>query len=376
MIEVQPDVVGILSSVPDCRMDRTKAYSLSAILLGTLIAVICDCDSYVEVADFMESQREWLGKYVDMSNGAPSHDTISRVYRLLSPVALSRAFSQCLDLLQIKLKHKIVSIDGKCMRGSFDHLTNKRAIYMVSAWAVERGLVLGQIKVDQKSNEITAIPELLEMIDVTGAIITIDAMGCQHKIAKTIRDKGADYVLAVKGNQRKMYAAVTSALNAALDTPEAGILSQTTRHFDKAHGRIEERCYVCLNADAIKGANLAGKWVGMSSLIAVERRCTKNGKTTTERRYFISSLPPDVEILAHAIRGHWGIENNLHWVLDVTFREDHSRVRMDHGAENFAIIRHLSLNILNSDISPKVSIRRKRKRAARETAYRELLLMN
>jgi predicted transposase YbfD/YdcC len=376
MIDVQPSVIGILASVPDCRLDRTKAYSLCAILLGTLIGVICDCDSYVDVADFMRSQREWLGQYVDMSNGAPSHDTISRVFRILSPVALSKAFSECLDILQIKLKDKIVAIDGKCVRRSYDHASGQRPIYMVSAWVVERGLVLGQIKVDKKSNEITAIPKLLDLIDVTGAIITIDAMGCQREIAKIIVDKGADYVLAVKDNQKKLANVVTHVLDTAMDTPGAGLQSEWVKFVDRAHGRFEERRYLCLSADAIKGSNLASKWAGLLSLIAVERRSAKDGKTTTERRYFISSLPPNVDTLAKAVRGHWGIENSLHWVLDVTFNEDNSRVRMDHGPENFAIIRHLSLNILKRDTSPKVSIRRKRKMAAREVTYRETLLKN
>ncbi len=375
MIDPNRDVISILSSVPDCRLDRTKAHSLCSILLGTLIAVICDCDSYVEVADFIESQFDWLSQYVDMPNGPPSHDTISRVFRLLKPVTLSEAFSECLDLMHVKLKDKVVAIDGKCLRGSFDAFTGQSAMYMVSAWAVERGLVLGQIKVDEKSNEITAIPQLLELIDLTGAVVTIDAMGCQRKIAQAIVDKGADYVLAVKGNQPELKDAVTYALDKALDTPGTGE-SQRAKYFNKDHGRLEERRYLCLDADTISWAELGSKWAGLNSLVVVECQSTKDGKTTTERRYFISSLPPNVHTLARAVRGHWGIENSLHWVLDVNFREDHSRVRMDHSAENFAIIRHLTLNILKRDESKNVSVRRKRKRAARETQYRELLLKN
>lgn len=376
MDEPVRDVLSVLNSVPDCRMDRTKAHSLCSILLGTLIAVICDCDSYVEVADFMESQLDWLSQYVDMPYGPPSHDTISRVFRLLDPTTLSKAFSDCLDLMQVKLKDKVVAIDGKCLRGSFDTYSEKSAIYMVSAWAVEHGLVLGQIKVDDKSNEITAIPKLLELIDLTGAVVTIDAMGCQRKIAQAIVDKGADYVLAVKGNQPELEEAVTYALNTALDTPDTGLESQRVKFFDKDHGRLEERRYLCLDADVIAWAELGTKWAGLRSLVVVECRSTKDGKTTTERRHFISSLPPTVNTLARAVRSHWGIENSLHWVLDVNFREDHSRVRMDHGPENFAIIRHLTLNILKRDESKNVSVRRKRKKAAREPQYRELLLIN
>ena len=376
MVDPSRGVISVLSSVPDCRLDRTKAHSLCSILLGTLIAVICDCDSYVEVADFMQSQFTWLIQYVDMPNGPPSHDTISRVFRLLKPVTLSKAFSDCLDLMQVKLKDKVVAIDGKCLRGSFDTYTDKSAIYMVSAWAVERGLVLGQIKVDDKSNEITAIPQLLDLIDLTGAVVTIDAMGCQRKIAQAIVDKGADYLLAVKGNQPELEDAVTYALDTALDTPGTGLESQRVKFFDKDHGRLEERRYLCLNADTISWSELSSKWAGLKSLVVVEYRSTKDGKTTTERRYFISSLPPNVTTLARAVRGHWGIENSLHWILDVNFREDHSRVRMDNGPENFAIIRHLTLNVLKGDGSKNISIRRKRKKAAREPQYRDLLLKN
>jgi predicted transposase YbfD/YdcC len=323
----------------------------------------------------MESQRDWLSQYVDMTNGAPSHDTISRVFRLLDPVALSKAFYECLELLQIKLTGKVVAIDGKCVRGSFDRVAGQKAIHMVSAWAVERGLVLGQVKVDEKSNEITAIPKLLEMLDLKGAIITIDAMGTQRKIAQLIHDKGGDYVLAVKENQLGLYDAVKSVLDIAFDTPHEGPHPDEATSFDNHHGRTEHRRFVSLSVEAIEWAELDGKWPGLRSLVAVERRCITHKKTTVQRRYFISSLPPSVKPAAKAIRSHWGIENGLHWVLDISFREDHSRVRKDHSPENMAVVRHFTMNILKRDTS-NISIRRKRKKAAREVAYREQLLKN
>jgi predicted transposase YbfD/YdcC len=375
MLCTRPDVIEVLSAVPDPRVDRTKAHSLCAILVGTLVAVICDCDCYVEVADFMESQRDWLSQYVDMTNGAPSHDTISRVFRLLDPVALSKAFYKCLEMLQVKLTGKVVAIDGKCVRGSFDRIAGQKPIHMVSAWAVERGLVLGQVKVNEKSNEITAIPELLEMLDLKGAIITIDAMGTQRKIAQLIHDKGGDYVLAVKENQGGLHDAVKSVLDIALDMPHEGPQPDEATSFDNHHGRTEYRRFASLSVEAIAWAELDGKWPGLRSLVAVERRCITYKKTTVERRYFISSLPPSVKPVAMAIRSHWGIENGLHWVLDISFREDHSRVRKDHSPENMAVIRHFTMNILKRDIS-NISIRRKRKKAAREVAYREQLLKN
>lgn len=374
MSTFRPDIVQILGSVPDPRIDRTKAHNLCSMLVGTLSAVLCGCDSYVEVADFMESQIEWLSRFVDMSNGAPSHDTITRVFRLLDPVSLSKAFQECLELLQVKLSGKVVAIDGKCVRGSHDRASEQSAIYMVSAWAVEAGLVLGQIKVDEKSNEITAIPRLLELLDLQGVTVTIDAMGTQRKIAQMIQERGGDYVLAVKANQPELYDAVKSVMDIAFDTPHEGPEPDVVNTMDNQHGRLEVRKYASLTADAIGWADLSEKWPGLASIAAVESQVTKDGKTTLERRYYISSLTPKVRHIGKAIRSHWGIENSLHWVLDVNFREDHSRARKDNGPENMVVARHFALNLLKREQAGNISIRRKRNKAAFEPPYRERLL--
>ena len=365
----KPSTVALLDhfgTLPDPRIERHRWHKLGDILVIAVCAVLCGAESYPAIEDFGREREEWWRQFLEFPEGIPSHDTFNRVWRLLDPVEFQRCFLGWMQAVAEVTAGEVGAIDGKALRRSSAQGTSKRAIHMVSAWASENGVVLGQRKVDTKSTEITAIPELLELLLLKGCIVTIDAMGCQRAIAETILEQGADYVLALRGNQPTLEQAVErfflTGPEAEVNRPQSDYSEQTER----GHGREETR-RVWISAN-LEGELAAAAWPGLQSIGMGEATRTVGGKTSIEQRFYLSSLPPDAEQFARAVRKHWSVENQLHWSLDVPFREDQSRLRTGHGAENFAVLRHIALNLLRQEPSPK-SLPRKRLACALNPDY-------
>jgi predicted transposase YbfD/YdcC len=356
------------ADLEDPRMDRTKLHPLENILIIALCAAICGAEGWVEVEQFGEAKRTWFAKYLDLTNGIPSHDTFGRVFGLLDAERFQHCFINWVEAICQVLKEQVVSFDGKALRASHNRTIGKDAIYMVSAWATENEVVLGQTKVDDKSNEITAIPALLELLELSGCIVTIDAMGCQKEIASKIVDQGADYVLALKGNQGKLYADAKTLFEdaQAIDFADCDY----HRTVDKGHGRIEIReCWATAHPEYIAALYKPELWTKLQTVVMVRTERRIGDKCETETRYYISSLPGNAKQILSAVRQHWHIENRLHWVLDVTFREDDSRIRTGNAPQNMAVIRHMALNLLKQEQSTKLSMRCKRLRAGWNDSY-------
>lgn len=315
----------IFAQIPDPRINRRKLHLLDDILLLTLLAVICGAESYEAIELFGKSKSDFLKKILQLPNGIPSHDTLERVFKRIDSNAFEEAFVAWIKTLEMTTAGKIISIDGKTVRGSQDEKNGKYAIHLVSAWCSANTLMLGQIKTASKSNEIKAVQQLLDLIDVEGGIITIDAMGCQKDIAAKIRQKKADYILAVKQNQETLYNEIAGAF--AHKKPADTYVSKS----EGDHGRIEQR--TCSVINQLSWITEKSKWMGMRSIIKIEATREVEGKVSTETRLYISSLEQDAKSFNEAVRQHWGIENNLHWTLDVQFREDESRKRKGQSAE-------------------------------------------
>lgn len=355
-----------LATVPDPRIARHRWHKLSDILVIAVCAVLCGAESYPAIEDFGHEREEWLRQFLELPEGIPSHDTFNRVLQLLDPVEFQASFLRWMQTVAEVTAGEVVAIDGKVLRRSFAKGTGKQAIHMVSAWASENGVVLGQRKVDTKSNEITAIPALLDLLLLKGCIVTIDAMGCQRAIAEKIVEHGADYVLALKGNQPTLEQAVEHFFVSGPEAEAHRTQSDYTEQTEYQHGREEtRRAWISVDLTAELHAAV---WPGLQSVGMVEATRTVGGKTSIEQRFYVSSLPPDAEHFAQAVRKHWGIENQLHWSLDVTFHEDQSRLRTGHGAENFAVLRHIALNLLRQEPSTK-SLPRKRLACALNPDY-------
>jgi predicted transposase YbfD/YdcC len=355
-----------LATVPDPRIARHRWHKLSDILVIAVCAVLCGAESYPAIEDFGHERQEWLRQFLELPEGIPSHDTFNRVLQLLDPVEFQASFLRWMQTVAEVTAGEVVAIDGKVLRRSFAKGTGKQAIHMVSAWASENGVVLGQRKVDTKSNEITAIPALLDLLLLKGCIVTIDAMGCQRAIAEKIVEHGADYVLALKGHQPTLEQAVEHFFVSGPEAEANRTQSDYTEQTEYQHGREEtRRAWISVELTA---ELQAAAWPGLQSVGMVEATRTVGGKTSIEQRFYLSSLPPDAEHFAQAVRKHWGIENQLHWSLDVTFREDQSRLRTGHGAENFAVLRHIALNLLRQEPSTK-SLPRKRLACALNPDY-------
>lgn len=374
----QTSVSEHFASLTDPRVERCRVHPLMEVVTIALCGVICGADDWVSIEAFGQEKAEFLGTFLRLPGGIPSHDTFGRVFARLDPDEFRRCFLAWVQAVVGEVGAQVVAIDGKTLRGSHDRRAGKHPLQMVSAWATESGLVLGQVATDAKSNEITAIPALLKLLALEGATVTIDAMGCQTAIAAQIVEQGADYVLALKDNhptmRERVRLAFVDAQNAAGSSLPVGDLTPTVTH-DRAHGRAERRrCLAIGDPDYLAFIDPDHRWAGLKSVIRLESTRRVGAETTTEARYYLSSLPADAEHLAQVIRRHWGIENRLHWVLDVIFHEDLSRVRAGHAPENLAIVRHFALNLLRQDRSVKGSVATKRLRAALNQTYLRSLL--
>jgi len=362
-------LIGCLRVIKDPRIDRTKRHPLVSVLFIGISAVLCGAETWEQMEDFGDERKAWLEQYVALPHGIPSHDTFGRVFAQIDSKAFQESFLGWIKLVSMKMPGQIISIDGKTLRRSHDRAKGKEALHLVSAWACANHLVLGQVQTDEKSNEITAIPELLKLLDLCGSIVTVDAMGTQKDIAEEIQNKKADYVMALKGNHELLHNEVKTYWG---DPQLPQTEYQSFETVDKGHGRMEIRRYRI--SDQIQWLEPRMKWKGLKTIGMVESERTIQEQTTIERRYYLSSLKADAKEFARAVREHWSIENQLHWSLDVSFREDQCRVRIQKAAENFALLRRMALHILKQDKTQNKSINRKRWLAAMNPDYLRLLL--
>lgn len=350
--------------LPDPRMESKCDHKLIDMIVITVCAVLCGAEGWTGVETFGKSKEKWLSRFLDLEYGIPSHDTFGTVFARVDAEAFQTRFARWMEQVMTRTSGQVVAIDGKTLRCSHDKTIGKNAIHMVSAWASGNGMVLGQRKVDDKSNEITAIPELLRLLDVSGCIVTIDAMGCQKAIAQTIRDEKADYVLRVKDNHSQLKQDIDDWFAYGDQQQFADMHMNYHETIEKSRGRIEiRRCWAIADPLAFEYIRHHEGWADLTTIIRVERECRLPDKTTRETAYYISSLPADAQRLLAATRHHWAIENSFHWVLDVTFNEDASRIRSGDAAQNMAVFRALALNLLKRDVS-KGSLKQKRFRAA------------
>jgi predicted transposase YbfD/YdcC len=356
-------LIEIFKDIPDPRRGNGIRHKLDEVLSIAILAILCDCIRFTEMELFGLEREEWLRTFLSLENGIPSHDTFGDVFAALSPDAIQTRFISWVETIREKISGEIVAVDGKTIRRSKDLAKNKRAIHIISAWSATNGIVLGELATDAKSNEITAIPELLKMLELKGCIVTIDAMGTQTEIASTIIDGGADYVLAVKENQPSLFEDIQLFFSTERDTCD---YAKTT---EKSHGRYETReCWLSSNVDWMHHKD---NWAGLSgiSMIRSKRQIVGRDDVEVSTKYFIFSKSMSAMELLAASRAHWSIENSLHWVLDMDFREDESRMRLGNCATNMNSLRHLALNLIKTESSFKASVNMKRKRCMLSLDY-------
>lgn len=371
-VRVNKEELGFLdyfSDLEDPRIERCRLHPVPEILLLTLCGVISGCEGWDDLEHFGKAKLEYLRTHLEYKNGIPSDDTLRRFFRALDPKAFQERFILWVNSLQLGLSGKVIALDGKTSRRSFDGAQG--AIHMVSAFASEAGMVLGQTKVNEKSNEIKAIPELLEWLEIRGAIITIDAMGCQKVIAEKIIERGGDYILALKGNQSSLHEEVEEFFQK--NSSDKFLGESFCETSNKGHGRIEKRsCSVSESIEWLKERH--SEWKGIKSIIRIESRRNVKGKESLELRYYISSLEGNASKILSSIRQHWGIENSLHWVLDMSFGEDQSRIRKDHAPTNLAVIRHCAINMIRKAKTKRQTIKGLRKQAGWKNTVLENIL--
>lgn len=376
--DVGASIATYFGDLKDPRIERSKEHQLLDILVIAICAVICGANDWEAVAEYGRSKEEWFKTFLELPNGIPSHDTFWRVFRALDPEQFERCFMNWVQAICARLAPQVVAIDGKTLRRSHDKGGSHAAIHMVSAWASANRLVLGQCKVDEKSNEITAIPELLRALELQGCLVTIDAMGCQSAIAEQIVAQGADYLLQLKKNQGNLYADVEALFDdlEALTTQAHRVYSYASdKTVDKDHGRIEIRqAWTIADPQVIAALRNTEHFARLSTVMKIQLERYIGAERSVEQRYYISSATDDARHLLKAKRTHWQIENSLHWVLDIAFREDESRLRKDHGAENFAVLRHIALNLLKHEQTCKLGTQNKRLKAAWDQDYLRTVL--
>lgn len=350
---------------------RESIHPLVNVLTIAICAVICGADDFVAIARFGEARRDWFAKFLDLSAGIPSHDRFNAILAALKPAEFEKCLLSWIAALH-QTDGRIVSIDGKTLRGSYDSASSKSAIHMVSAWASANQISLGQVVTDAKSNEITAIPKLLKMLEIKGTLVTIDAMGCQTEIAQTILDEEADYCLAVKGNQPTLENGIAAYFDKHLQNDFADVRVRRHETHEKGHGRVEERYYyLCPVPPDLPHRE---RWPGLKAIGLALNITQRDGKETIAIRHYIVSRYLSGRRFAEAVRGHWSIENQLHWQLDVSFGEDKSRIRQGHADANFSILRRTALSMLKADKTLKVGIKNKRLNAGWDARYLEQIL--
>ena len=366
-------IAAYFGELTDPRVARTRVHRLGDVVTIALCAVVCGANDWVAVETFGRAKEAWLRTFLPLPGGIPSHDTFGRVFARLDPTEFQRCFLAWVQAVVGELPPQVVAVDGKTSRRSGNRARGEHPLHLLSAWATASGLVLGQEATDRKSNEITALPRLLRLLALEGCVVTIDAMGCQSAIATQIVEQGADYVLALKGNQPTLHA---TAANAFADAQRAGrdgwrpAVEDRAQTWDKGHGRLERRRYRALSdPDLLACLDPTGAWPGLRSVVQVAAERRHGEQQSGETRYYLTSLPPDAALLGQVIRAHWRVENCLHWVLDVQFRDDACRVRVGHEARNFATLRHLALNLLRQDTSVRGSLAAKRFRAALDHSF-------
>jgi predicted transposase YbfD/YdcC len=355
------------ADLTDPRIDRSRLHELLDIVAIAICAVVAGADSWDDIEDFGKAKHDWLKTFLDLPNGIPSHDTFRRLFERLDPAEFQRGFLSWIEALHEATGRQVVAIDGKTLRRSFDRAKSQSALHMVHAWATANHLLLGQVAVDEKSNEITAIPVLLKTLEISGAIVTIDAMGCQKEIARTIRGREADYVLALKANHENLFEQVVAFWDGACGRGMKGPDIAYHREWSEGHGRTEaRRCWATSDLDWLSGRE---EWEGLHSVVMIEAERFIGDALSVETRYYLSSLPNDAKLLNDAVRSHWGVENSLHWVLDVTFHEDRSRIKKENAPENFGLLRRLALCLLKKESTSKRSLKGKRLRASWDEGY-------
>jgi len=363
-----------LQVIPDPRMENKCAHPLVNIMAIAICAIIAGADDWNTIELFGKNKRAWFERFLDLKSGIPSHDTFRRFFSILSPNTFQDFFASWVKDIAGQVKG-VIAIDGKTARRS--HGLGKKAIHMVSAWSVENKLVLGQVQTDEKSNEITAIPKLLSVLDVKNCIVTIDAMGCQKKITHKITDGGGDYVISLKGNQGNLCKQVENIFNEfdISDIQKNGVDYYETA--EKSRNRFERRRHWVIDVTDMAEMEIdADGWSNLHTIGMVESQRTIGDKTSIEYRYYIGSIENDAKLFAHAVRAHWGVENSMNWQLDMSFREDESRMRKGHSQENFAVMRHIALNLIKNDKTTKLGVKNKRLRAGWDEDYLANLLMS